>query len=445
MNNPNRRDTLKFGLAGALLPSVVKAQTEAAEQVDVVVIGAGIAGLAAARRLTDQGTQVIVLEASSRIGGRIKTDRSLGMPVELGAGWIHGPRGNPISDLAEQAGLQTYLTDDNSFAVRQADGTPVRDRAIVAGEARLEQFAGTINDQLDTDMSFLDAVRRFDPGALDDPLTQWMLSSYIEFLMGGPLSDISALHWDEGEGFSGDDVIIPEGYDRILPQLADGLDVRFQHRVEQVSYGDDGALITTSEGAFSARHAICTVPLGVLKAGSVSFDPPLPAVHRSAIERVGFGSVSKLVLKFEEAFWPEDTQYIGVTTQPLGRWNYLKNMMTYGNQPVLMGISLGDYAPQADAMSKSDAVADMMDVLRGVFGREVPEPVDAIKSRWSQDPFTLGAYSFVQPGGTPADHDQFMEPVGSVHFAGEHAQFDHYGTVHGAYLSGLRAADVIVG
>jgi monoamine oxidase len=108
-----------------------------------------------------------------------------------------------------------------------------------------------------------------------------------------------------------------------------------------------------------------------------------------------------------------------------------------------MGISLGDYAPRSDAMSKSDAVADMMDVLRSVFGRDVPEPVDAIKSRWSQDPFTLGAYSFVQPGGMPSDHNQFMKPVGSVHFAGEHAQFAHYGTVHGAYLSGLRAANAI--
>lgn len=444
MKRPNRRDALKLGLAGALLPSLAKAQTEIDKRFDVIIIGAGIAGLGAARELVDRGLSVVVLEASNRVGGRIHTDRSLGLPVELGAGWIHGPRDNPISDLARQANLSTYVTDDNSLVVHHADGERIADRDIVAGETRLEQLGEVIENRLDDDMSFLDAVRRFDPGMLDDRLTSWMLSSYIEFLMGGPLERISAYYWDEGEGFSGADVILPAGYDSVLVQLAHGLDIRLQHHVQRISHSDAGVQVETRQGQISARHLICTVPLGVLKANSISFDPPLPRGHRQAIERIGFGSVSKLVLKFNEPFWPQETQYIGVTTQPLGRWNYLMNVMTYGDQPVLMGISLGDYAPRVDAMSKSDAVTDMMDVLRGVFGADIPNPVEAIKSQWSQDPFTRGAYSFIQPGGTPADHDQLMQPVGRLHFAGEHAQFAYYGTVHGAYLSGLRAAGNIL-
>lgn len=445
MTHPNRRDALIFGLAGALLPNLAKAQTDLPQHADVIVIGAGISGLSAARELVDQGLNVVVLEASNRIGGRIRTDRSLGMPIELGAGWIHGPQGNPISDLVRQADLETYVTNDESISVRRADGTRVWALTLLAGEDRIGRLGAAMDDELESDLSMIEAVQQFDPGALDDPVIQWMLSAYIEFQMGGPLRDVSALYWDEGEDFSGADVIIPDGYDLILPQLAEGLDIRFNQRVERVAYGNDSVEVTTSQGTIIAQHAICTLPLGVLKAGSVTFDPPLPARHRGAIERLGFGQVSKLVLQFDRPFWPHDTQYIGVMTQPLGRWNYLMNTLTYASTPALMGISLGTYAPIADAMSKSDAVADMMDVLRGAFGANIPNPVAAIKSGWSRDPFAQGTYAFVKPGSTPADLDQFSESVGPLHFAGEHTGAAHYGTVHGAYLSGLQAAESIIG
>lgn len=443
MKHPNRRDALKFGLAGALLPSLARAQSSGSEIADVIVIGAGIAGLAAARKLADQGMRVVVLEASNRIGGRIKTDRSLGLPVEVGAGWIHGPRGNPISDLTRQAGLETFVTDDDSLEVRSADGVLFSDDAVVDGEEQLSALAASIDDRLQTDMPLDQAMQQLDGSVLNDPLKHWMLSAYTEFQTGGSLRDISALYWDEGEGFAGADVIIPDGYDLILPQLAEGLDVRFRHRVEQVAYGDDGVEITTSQGVVGARAAICTLPLGVLKTGRVTFDPPLPSPHQTSIARLGLGQVTKLALQFAEPFWPDDIQYFGVTTQPLGRWNYVMNTLTFSDAPVLLGVSLGEYAPQADAMSKSDAVADMMNVLHGVFGAGIPNPIGAVKSGWSRDPFALGAYSFTKVGASPSDFDQFAQSIGALHFAGEHTDFAQHGTVHGAYLSGLRAADAI--
>jgi monoamine oxidase len=273
---------------------------------------------------------------------------------------------------------------------------------------------------------------------------RWMVSAYLECLTGGSVNAISASMWDEDEAFSGADVILPAGYDRILPQLAQGLEIRFGQNVQGIVYGDEGVSVTTSTDSFYAKHAICTLPLGVLKADRVTFDPPLPTPYQQSIEQLGMGQVTKLALRFDTPFWPQDVQYIGVTTEPIGRWPYFMNTMTYADAPILMGVSLGSYAPVADAMSDDEATANMMQVLRGVFGADIPQPTGILKTAWSRDPLALGAYSFAKVGATPDDFNRFADPVGPLHFAGEHTSFDYHGNAHGAYLSGLRAAEAIL-
>jgi len=285
---------------------------------------------------------------------------------------------------------------------------------------------------------------RYGAEAATDPLLRWMLSAYAEFSTGGPLDAISALIWDEDDGFAGADVILPAGYDRILPCLADGLDIRLGQTVHAVRQYAQAVTVTTSEGRFEADALVCTLPLGVLKAGAVTFDPPLPTAHQRAVDVLGLGQVTKLALRFDRPFWPADLQYIGVMTQPLGRWNYLVNALTYSDVPLLLAVSLGSYAPLTDRMSDEEAIDDMMQVLRAAFGQATPAPTGALKTAWSRNPLSGGAYSFAQVGSAPRDFDRFAEPFGRVHFAGEHTGFDYHGTVHGAHLSGLRAAEAIL-
>lgn len=436
-----RRQTLKLGLGASLLA----AHAHAGDSVDVIVIGAGIAGLAAARRLQDAGVRVLVLEASQRIGGRIRTSHALGAPVELGAGWIHGPRGNPISALAQQAGLAMYRTNDESFLLHGSDGALVSQAAQAHALARLETAFQAIDDALESDMPLSLALARHGQGVLDDPIARWMLSSYTEFSTGGPLEAISAYYFDEDQSFGGADVVLPGGYDRILPGLAEGLDIRHGTRVETIVRQADTIAVQTHAGSFSARHAVCTLPLGVLKAGTVTFDPPLPARYRRAISALGMGQVTKLALRFDQAFWPRDLQYLGFMGAAPGRWPYAMNMLTFCDTPILMAFGLGTYAPLSEAMSGSEAVADLMEVLRAALGPSLPMPTSFLKSGWSGDPLTRGAYSFARHASTPDDFDIFASALGRLHFAGEHTGFAYHGTVHGAYQSGIRAADSILG
>lgn len=412
---------------------------------DVIVIGAGIAGLAAAKYLSGLDYSVVVLEATAAIGGRIRTDWKLGAPFEVGAGWIHRPEDNPISRLAADIGAPTFVTSDDSFQVFAHDGTLQPDQHILKKERELQRIYKLIDDRFDGDQSLVKAISRVSKAGLTDPVLRWMTSAYTEFSTGGPLDKLSAFYFDEDDEYDGEDVILPEGYDEIPMQLADGLDIRLNTAVASVEYEDgDGAAVITSNGTFESDFVICTAPLGVLKRGSIRFDPPLPKSHQNRIDALGIGTVTKLALKFETPFWPVNVQYFGLMTEELGRWNYFLNYRTFSSENILLGVSLGNYAWKADKMTDSEMIADCMDALRSVFGNGIPGPVDHLATHWSEDPMTLGAYSYPKVGTKPDDFDGLAKPVANtLLFAGEHTGFALHGTTHGAYLSGLAAAELL--
>lgn len=439
----NRRSALGLSLSALLasLASTSRAKSMAGKT--VIVIGAGLAGLAAAQRLKSQGADVLVLEAGDYVGGRVRTNLSLGAPVEFGAGWIHGPsRRNPTKRLADQVGAKTFVTDDESFDLYTADGRSLTQaewqRFETLFEALEHQVYGPVRRG---QLSVRDLLARADASLLRDPLARWMISAYFEFDIGAEIADISAKNVALIERFAGEDVIITQGYDTIIAPLAEGLDIRLNQPVAQIRYDAQQVRVD----GIAADYAICTVPLGVLKSGRIGFDPPLPARKSRAIAEVGFGAVTKIALKFAQPFWDMDTQYFGILSAPDGRWNYWMNYRKFSNENILLGLSFGAYARTADRMSQAQMTEDALDVLRGVWPGAVGKPLGMVTTRWSQDPHFLGTYSYPQAGGTLAQFDDLSEPLRKrVFFAGEHTVFEHLGTTHGALMSGRRAADAIL-
>lgn len=437
----SRRHFLSTTVAAVTLPRSVLAQ---GAEADVIVIGAGMAGLSAAAELQRHGKRVVVLEARNRIGGRIWTDRSLGIPVEMGASWIHGPRGNPISKLARAAGQKTLKTDDDLFWLVDSQGKEATAKEFRTGERLLSSGLRAATNGAGR-MDKLEArLKATKPEVFRDKWSNWALGAFIEFGAGGPLDQISAKYLFEEEEFSGADVILPNGYDRVFAALTKGLDIRLGVKVTSVDTTGARVEVATSKGTLRAGAVICAVPLGVLKSGSIRFRPGLPDAHRNAISRIGFGSVAKLAMRFPKGTLPRDFFHVGIASDNRSRWSYGFNHAAVNGASVLTAVSTGDYAARMDGTGLQAQVSDAMKVLRGAFGRSMPSPVQSLASRWSRQDATQGAYSFAKAGVVPSDWDAFRAIDKRLTFAGEHTIWTYHSTVHGAYLSGIRAAKDVI-
>ena len=431
-----------FGLGLAPLPAAATGRPK------VIVIGAGVSGLAAARLLVDAGSEVVVIEARDRSGGRLHTDRSLGTPVEMGANWIHGTEKNPVTALARAAGAKTFVTDsDDRMEVFRPGGKSVPDDELEAAEVRYQRLLDRIDDDIDenADIALGRAIEARDPAFLRDPLLGWVMTDETESDQGAPADAISAYWFDEDSAFEGPEVVLPGGYDAILAPLAKGLDIRLKTPVTRVSRVADGVVVESTAGRFEADHVVCSLPLGVLKAGNVVFDPPLPAPHADAIRRMGMGTVTRASIEFAEGFWPTEPHYFGHVAATRGRWPTILNHRAITGRNILSAIATGPYAVLADTMTPEALKADLLAALADLFGRKLPEPTGFVVSNWSRDAFAGGAYSVIAPGSTPADFATLAKGIDNRLFlTGEHTDFAHHATVHGAYLSGLRSAKAIL-
>lgn len=414
----------------------------------VIVLGAGMAGLAAAQTLAAAGISVVVLEARDRLGGRIVTDRTWGIPLDLGAAWIHGSDNNPLMGLMKQSQATPFVTQDDAVLVYNHRGKRISDRLLDEGE---EQYENLLDDVLDLaeargkDMSILDALMELDPDILDDPLMVYQLSAYLEFDLGGAIETLSARYWDSDEVFDGEDVILKDGFDRLITTLAKGLDVRFQQVVTQVTFTDTDVTIVTNQGEWKGERVICTLPLGVLQSGDVQFSPTLPKAMTQAWQAVRMGRVNRVCLEFESVFWDKEIHYFGYFAPEKGQYPYFLNLYPTYQFPGLVAFAVGSYAQQMEQQTDETIVAEIRDHLKTMFGRSIPEPRRVQITRWGADPFAKGSYSYIAVGAKPKDFKTMGLPVNDrLFFAGEHTSVDYRGTAHGAYLSGVEAAEAIL-
>ena len=412
----------------------------------IVIVGAGIAALAAADELQVRGfSDVVLLEARDRVGGRIWTSSiGDGIPVELGATWIHGVRGNPISDIVESNGIATAETDYDNAVLYDHDGRPAKP----VDPALWGKYMALAYEM--PEASLADVFERFASihGLSDDDRRLWLysLASVFSHEFGADISDLSIMSYDGPSTLRGGDVVFPQGYSQIVDVLAAGRDIRLDHPVAQVDHSGPTVVVTTDAGhTFEADRVVVTVPLGVLKAGAISFTPALPAAMQDAISALDMGILNRTVLLFEEPFWDPDTEWIGYAGWQPGQWSETLNLYPYLGQPVLAMFNPGSFGAEIEQHSDHDLTSRAAEALKAMFG-DVPDPVDAVSTRWGSDPWTLGSYSYLPVGVEFDTYRDMARPVGDrLFFAGEATHSRFPSTVHGALLSGRRAARQISG
>lgn len=445
-----RRDVLRMGTLVSLHELVWRRRALWAQPrgEKALVLGAGVSGLAAARELQSRGYQVTVLEGRDRLGGRTWTDTSLGLPIDLGASWIEGTSGNPLSDLVDELGLSVAETGDSVHAFDH-DGRRLSDGEMGEIDEAFEEVLGEVEEyaeSLDQDTSIGEGIRRVLEGETLSPFEQralaWAKAS-LSTDSAADLEEMSLGNPDDDDEFGGTSVIFPRGYVGIVEGLARGLDVRLGQKVRRIDWSPDGVAVTTENGRFDGDGAVVTLPLGVLRDGGIQFSPDLPGVKREAIHRLRMGVLDKAVLRFSRAFWPEAGNFAYLSATP-GEWPAFVNLNSVLGAPCLMGFAAGSWAREMEGRPEEEVRARVVEIVRLMFGSGTPEPEAFLRTRWAHDPFTLGSYSFIPVGSGPEDRMALAEPVGErLFFAGEATSTDYPATVHGAFLSGVREAERI--
>ncbi|KAK6154083.1 hypothetical protein DH2020_013722 [Rehmannia glutinosa] len=426
----------------------------------VIVVGGGISGIAAARMLQNASFKVILLESQDRIGGRIHTDYSFGCPVDMGASWLHGVcNENPLSPIIRRLGLTLYRTsgDDSilydhdleSCALFDINGHQVPQSMVVevgvAFKKILEETDKVRNEQ-SNDISVKEAISivldrhpDFRQEGLAYEVLQWYLCR-MEAWFAADADMISLKAWDQENVLSGGHGLMVQGYDPVIKALSRDIDIRLNHRVKKIVNGYNKVVVTVEDGSnFIGDAVIVTVPLGILKANLIEFEPKLPEWKLSAISDLGLGNENKIALKFDNVFWP-NVEYLGLVATTSYSCGYFLNLHKATGHPVLVYMAAGALSYDLEKLSDEAAADFVMLQLKRMFP-DATDPVQYLVSRWGTDPNILGCYSYDAVGNSEDIYDRLRAPVGNLFFGGEAVSVEHQGSVHGAYSAGTMAAE----
>lgn len=424
-------------------PFVTYAAGRTADMNDVIVIGAGMAGVSAARALSRHGLSVVVVEARDRTGGRIYSVRDFcGDPVEGGAEFVHTGDAEiwPEIRAAALAVRPCPLARNSMFNLGgRTRWLPwiLLHPGVWPSFPILRQIR-----RVGQDMSAREFIERHRFRGQARIMAEMTLTAHLP----GSTDEVSVLGLLEDRVLkleTGSYHRVADGYDRLPGYIGQGLDIRFGFAVEAVHWGPDGVRVVARDGReLSARTAISTLPFGVLTSGAVRFVPDLPEGKRSTFAHLQMGPVLKLLLHFAEPFWPRWLTNLGCGTGPVT----LYWPVFYGTTDlpaVLTAYCTGPRAAHLSRLSEAEAVNVVLADLRRLFPKADPRRMLRAWRRidWTTDPFACGGYTFLRPGGSGARVRLAAADTGALFWAGAATATPTIAdTVQAAYLSGLRAA-----
>ena len=409
--------------------------TSFVSEVDVAVIGAGAAGIGAARRLTDAGTQrILVLEARDRVGGRVHTIAPAGFPLDRGAEWLHSADRNPLSPIAQSLGFTIHrrpphwtsrLSRSGESAEAEADWLATREaQAKARRKAASEPADRSLGSLVPCDgrwNQLLDATSTWGNGA---ELERVSVKDYVRY-------EDSGVNWR-----------LHEGYGRLFEKLAEGLPVALATPVSRIDHSGAAIRLDTGRGTVTAARVIVTVPTSILASEAIRFDPPLPA-KIAAAAGLPLGVDNKLFIALDGPLpgISRDEFLVGSTRR--------RETMTYQirplDRPAIYCFFGGRFAAAMEHEGKAAMFAFAADELANILGSDVRRRISLLASTgWLTDPWSRGSYSYASPGHS-GDRAVLAAPVDDrLYFAGEATSPNFFSTAHGAYMSGVAAAEAIL-
>lgn len=454
---------INFGVS----PPFKAQMPEEATEGSVIIVGAGLAGLAAARQLLAFGFKVIVLEGRNRPGGRVYTQK-MGQKgnyaaVDLGGSVITGIHANPLGVLARQLSIPLHKVRDKC-PLYNPEGQPVAREIDSKVEFifnrlldKVTEFRQIMGECAADDISLgsvLERLRQLYAVATsteEKQLLDWHFAN-LEYANAGCLSHLSAAYWDQDDPYEmgGDHCFLAGGNWRLIEALCEGVPIFYEKIVQTVRYSNEGVEVVAGDQTYQADMVLCTVPLGVLKKKTIKFIPELPERKLEAIGKLGFGLLNKVAMVFPYVFWGEDLDTFGCLSKnssTRGEFFLFYSYHTVSGGSVLVALVAGEAARSFEYTHPSTLLHRVLSILRGIYGPkgiDIPNPIQSICTKWGNDPLSYGSYSHVRVHSSGSDYDILAENVENrLFFAGEATNRQHPATMHGAYLSGLREASCI--
>ncbi|MEP7313698.1 MAG: NAD(P)/FAD-dependent oxidoreductase [Pseudomonadota bacterium] len=403
--------------------------------IDVAIIGAGAAGIAAGRKLQAAGRSVLLLEARAAVGGRAHTNiSSLGVPADSGAAWLHFADINPLTPLARDLGFtvieqrpdwggRAHLgrAPPSEADVRRWEHAYERNHALIEAAAHAGRDVA-VSDVIPDDefRTRFDAVMTWAVGAESREISTVDLASYAD----------SDVNW-----------AVAEGLGQVVARAAVGLPLKLSTPVTAVRWDERGVIVVTPAGDVAARAAIVTLSTSVLARGELKFVPALPLEYAAAFDALPLGVVNKVFFRVDPAALPfPGTVHVLGDTSTARTASYA---VRPGGQPLIMGFFGGDLSRELEAAHGLAAFARAQ--LGDLFGQDLLHGIRGeFATAWHSDPWARGSYSVARPGCARM-REVLARPVApTLHFAGEAGSRQYYGTLLGAWLEGERAAATLL-